>query len=104
VAYSDSHYAYDDYNHKYEFKVYYKKSSASSWILYAHEDIDDKYSQYKYYPYTISGLSADVYQWKLEIISFTYGDYVEIDEWSDWANVVVDNGDVMWLAVEGGAD
>jgi len=92
-----------------DYSIYYKTASSSSWILYKSDNIYKYVNDYNYdnktfsKTYNIASLSPDSYNIKVEIDVYRYGQDFTLNQWIEWANTVVDNGEVMWIAVEGGA-
>ncbi len=54
--------------------------------------------------FTISGLSPNQYSVRVYVESGSYDCEAYFDYWREYADEIVDNGTIMWIAVEGGAD
>lgn len=90
--------------------VYYQESGDSSWTFYKNfqdsvEDSGAYYSiPYKTYNPDISGLPAGEYRWRINVVSVSGAVEFLVKDYIDYAEEVIDNGEVMWIAIEGGAD
>jgi hypothetical protein len=95
---------------EYNVDVYYKEINDSR-IHYKNWHGTDAKDTVIQTDITLSDLPAGEYRFEIEF-EITISDYEDgdgnvnggYDSATDWKDVVVDNGDVMWIAVEGGAD
>jgi hypothetical protein len=90
----------------YHYGLYYKEESASSWTL-----IDDRYYRNSTgstlahsRTYELANLPPANYYIKMTDLRSDYDDHYSVTSIEYEAENIISNGEVMWIAVEGGAD
>lgn len=98
-------------SYDYVYSFYYKKKSDSKWVfhqrLHRHYYSGIKYN-YPSNPYGSNSISVafdekGFYQIKVDCICCNSG-YIRLDNWGKSTDSIIPNGEIMWLAIEGGAD